>query len=66
MPNAITNVRSNSNSSGVATRCTSCGSRPDIRRMRCTSTLLPGGCDSTSLMTCRVCPASAALSRLDR
>ena len=34
-PKATTNVRSNSNSSGVATRWGSWGSRPDIRRSRC-------------------------------
>ena len=28
MPNPITNVRSNSNSSGVAARCVSCGVAP--------------------------------------
>ena len=33
-PKAITNVRSNSNSNGLATRCCSCGSRPDIRFRR--------------------------------
>ena len=32
MPNATMNVRSKSNSKGVATQCRSCGSRPDIGR----------------------------------
>ena len=44
-PNATTKVRSNSSSSGVATRCDSCGSRPVIRRTRCTS--LAGRCVSS-------------------
>ena len=56
MPNAITNVRSNNNSSGVAARCSSSGSRPDIGECdaprRCWA-----WCGSTSLMNCRVCPA---------
>ena len=30
----VAKVRSNSSSSGVATRCASCGSRPAIRRRR--------------------------------
>ena len=38
-PNAMTNVRSNSSSSGVATRWRSCGSRPAMRRTRCATTL---------------------------
>src|SRR5215208_4123582 len=37
MPNATTNVRSNSSSSGVAARCPSSGSRPDIGARRWTS-----------------------------
>jgi hypothetical protein len=34
-PNATTKVRSYNSSSGVAARCRSFGSRPDITRMRC-------------------------------
>src|SRR5215208_8372317 len=43
MPNATTNVRSNSSSSGVAARCPSAGSRPDIGARRWTSGEAMGG-----------------------
>ena len=41
-PKLVANVRSNRSSSGVATRCVSCGSRPPMRRQSWRMTPMPG------------------------
>ena len=62
VPNAITNARSNSSSSGVAVRPRSCGSRPDIVTAVCRTVLSL----TRAIVEARQLPSAVARSLRER